>query len=59
MVLTQTMKNYEGTTGIRNRLLRGQGGVFSSLKRRGGAPLGAAQVIAIAGLVLLEITGIV
>jgi len=53
-------ENYEGTTGIRNRLLRAGGGVFSSLKRRGGASLfGAAQVIAIVGLALPEIAGIV
>ena len=59
MVLPQTMKNGEGATGIRNRPLRERGGVFSSLKRRGGVPSGAAQVIAIAGLALPEITGIV
>jgi len=59
MVLTQTIKNCEGTTGIRNRLLRARGGGFSSLKRRGGVPSGAVQVIAIAGLALPRSTGIV
>ena len=59
MVLTQTMKNCEGMSGIRNRLLRGQGANFQSLKRRGGVPSGAAQVIAGTGLALPEITGIV
>jgi len=54
-----TMKKCEGTTGTRNRLLRGQSGIFSSLKLRGASIFSAAQVIVIAGLALPDSTGIV
>jgi len=58
MVRTQTMKNCEGTTGIRNRFLRGQAWSFQVIEAPRGVPSGAAQVIAIAGLPPPEITGI-
>ncbi len=52
-------ENCEGTTDIRNRLLRGQGRSFQVIETPRGVLSGEAQVIAIAELVLPEITGIV
>ncbi len=55
MVLTQTIKNFEGMTGTRTNLLRGQGRSFQVFE----APLGRPFGIAVTGLALPEITGIV
>jgi len=52
------MKNCEGMTGIRNRLLRA-GAEFSGKCTAGASPSGAAHVIAGTGQALPEITGIV
>jgi len=40
MVRTQTMKNCEGTTGIRNRFLRGQAWSFQVIEAPRGRPFG-------------------
>ena len=52
------MKNCVGSTGDRNRLLRGQGRSFQEIEAPRGHPFGAAQVIA-TGLALHEMSGIV
>jgi len=46
-------------TGIRNRFLRGRGGVFRVIEAPRGHPFGGGQVLSGAGLVLPGITGIV
>jgi hypothetical protein len=40
MDLIQTLRNYEGITGIRNRLLRGQGRSFQVIEAPRGHPFG-------------------
>jgi len=59
MVFTQTMKNCEGLTGIRNRLLRGRARNFQAIEAPRGRPFGGGASPHRNGIGTFEITEIV